>query len=229
MEEKSSNSIIKTNNFLEREKSYYSELTKERLILSGLVAGFLGVVYETLLMFFRTGEFQYKSGIVFFPFANPVYALGGILLTLVYYRFKTVGGRFLASFILTSVVEYLISFLQETFSGAVSWDYSDQLLNINGRITIIFSLFWGLLGILWCYLVYPNVLKIELKMSDKSKKAFKVFLLYALICCIITIFAYLRYSQRLAGSTDTNFLYTIIDTLFPDKLMNFFYSGLVVL
>lgn len=209
-------------------KSSFSEITKTQIVLSGLVAGFLGVVYETLLLFFQTGQFFYKSGIVFFPLANPVYAAGGILLTLVYYKVKTVGGRFLFATIVTSIVEYAISFLQETFTGVRSWDYSNEFLNINGRITIPFSLFWGILGLIWCYIVFPKVLNFEFKMTNKHRTVLKYVLLYAAICAILTVFGYITYTMRLQGIAPDNFFFDFWKMILPDNLMNFFYSGLVV-
>ncbi|MGN1342858.1 MAG: hypothetical protein ACI4VL_06700, partial [Bacilli bacterium] len=52
-------------------------------------------------------------------------------------------------------VEYIISFLQEFFLGTKSWNYSNYFLNINGRTTVPYMLFWGLLGILFVKFIYP--------------------------------------------------------------------------
>lgn len=69
------------------------------------------------------------------------------------------------------IVEYLTSFLQETFTGTVSWDYTGKLLNVNGRTTIIFMIVWGILGVVFVHIIYPflsNLIeKIPLKIGNK--------------------------------------------------------------
>lgn len=37
------------------------------------------------------------------------------------------------------------------------WDYSDRFLNINGRISLVYSIFWGLLGLYLLKIVNPKV------------------------------------------------------------------------
>ena len=54
---------------------------------------------------------------------------------------------FAAGFVIGSIIEYLVSLIGELIFHIKWWDYSDQILNLNGRICVLFSLFWGLLAI----------------------------------------------------------------------------------
>ena len=55
--------------------------------------------------------------------------------------------------------EYITSLIAEKIFGSTIWDYSDQLLNINGRTTLPFMVFWGLGGMVLMKVVYPFVSK----------------------------------------------------------------------
>ena len=53
--------------------------------------------------------------------------------------------------------EYICSLGQEIVFGSVAWDYSSLPLNINGRVCLLYSIFWGVLGVGWVKLVMPLV------------------------------------------------------------------------
>ena len=48
---------------------------------------------------------------------------------------------FAAGFVIGSIIEYLVSLIGELIFHIKWWDYSDQILNLNGRICVQFSLF----------------------------------------------------------------------------------------
>ena len=72
-----------------------------------------------------------------------------------------IGGLALIGFIIGSLTEYIISYLGEIFFNVVWWDYSNMPVNLNGRICVFYSIFWGLLAI---YLVsYINPISANAK------------------------------------------------------------------
>ena len=83
---------------------------------------------------------------------------------------KKYNSLFLGGFILGSIVEYIISWFGEVFLHIKWWDYSDMPLNINGRICVYFSLFWGFLSI---YLVASLNPKVD-RFIDWAKKKFNL-------------------------------------------------------
>ena len=80
---------------------------------------------------------------------------------------------FLGGFIIGAITEYIISFLVEIIMQIRWWDYSNRILNINGRICILYSIFWGILTVLLIKRLNP---KID-KMIDKIKEKISIKLL----------------------------------------------------
>lgn len=101
-----------------------------------------------------------KRGMLYGPIC-PIYGFGGILILYIVYPWRDTWLRlFFASFLVTTVLEYFVSWLLEKIFHAKWWDYKNNLLNINGRVCILNSTMFGLLGVgLWHYLE-PLVYKI---------------------------------------------------------------------
>ena len=59
--------------------------------------------------------------------------------------------------IIATVLEYIASVFLEVLFHLRWWDYTDYFLNINGRICLIFSLFFGLAGIFFMKVIYPRL------------------------------------------------------------------------
>ena len=41
--------------------------------------------------------------------------------------------------------------------GTVSWDYTGYPFNLNGRINLLYCLFWGALALVWVKEVFPRL------------------------------------------------------------------------
>ena len=98
---------------------------------------------------------------------------------------------FVSGFIIGSIVEYLVSLIGEMILHVKWWDYSDMPLNINGRICVYFSIFWGFLSIYLICSVNPKVDRfIDWIKSKFSLKLLKTLTLTTIIVlfidCVIT-------------------------------------------
>lgn len=109
---------------------------------------------------------------------------------------------FLGGFIIGAITEYIISFLVEIIMQIRWWDYSNRILNINGRICILYSIFWGILTVLLIKRLNP---KID-KMIDKIKEKISIKLLKRLVIittiflaidCILTCYAQEQFINRM--------------------------------
>ena len=60
-----------------------------------------------------------------------------------------------ACMLLCGSLEYAVSWALETAFGARWWDYSDVILNLNGRISIFSVVFFGLAGVVVVYVLEP--------------------------------------------------------------------------
>ena len=114
------------------------------------------MVVELLWCLFRNGYLESRSGLVYGPF-NPVYGIGAVIMTLTLYRYRNRSSSisFFGGALVGSVIEYLLSWGQETLFGSTSWDYSHMPFNLNGRICAEGLLAFGLGGLATVYLLAP--------------------------------------------------------------------------
>lgn len=108
------------------------------------IGSVIGFVVETIWCLVTNGHFEVRSSFVLGPF-TIVYGIGAVVLYLGLRkvdRSKT-GRIFLFGVVGGTVVELIASWIQEVAFGTVSWDYSNLPLNINGRVCLLCSVFWG--------------------------------------------------------------------------------------
>jgi len=117
-----------------------------------LVCSFLGVIIEGLFFLVQERVLESRTGLLYLPL-RPLYGVGGLGFMLL----APVADRpvlvFLLGALVATVVEYVASVVMEKGFGAVSWDYSEHLLNLGGRVCLSYSLCWGVLALVAVYLV----------------------------------------------------------------------------
>lgn len=173
---------------------------------------FLGWIVEGLWTLLKKGVLINHSALIIGPF-NIVYGIGAIVLTLVLRRLENSSKLeiFSVSFFTGSILEYIISYLMEVTFGFVAWNYKMKPFNINGRICLTYSLFWGLLGILWIKVIYPHVHKLIGKLNKKeSTKLMKITIVFLIADAILTVGAIYRgkeYEQNIPPSNKIEEMY----------------------
>ncbi|MBO5400414.1 MAG: putative ABC transporter permease [Spirochaetaceae bacterium] len=65
---------------------------------------------------------------------------------------------FFASMILTTILEYFTSWVMEKLFATKWWDYSNYKFNIHGRVCLLNSVLFGIMGIVAVHFVHPFVL-----------------------------------------------------------------------
>ena len=177
----------------EKQQNHFARgLNGYKLMLICFVGSFLGVVIETLWCLLRHGYIESRAGLVYGPF-NLLYGAGAVVLALALYRFRNRGRwlSFLGGMLVGSVVEYVCSWGQEALFGSRSWDYSAMPFNLNGRICLLYSCFWGVLGVLWIKDVYPRMAKWILKVPNRPGKIITwcctIFLAFNAVISLVTV------------------------------------------
>lgn len=192
-----------------------------KILLVCIIGSFAGVVVELIWCMLRHGYIESRSGLVYGPF-NLLYGAGAVVLTLCLYRFRNRGAwlSFLGGMLVGSGVEYLCSLGQELLIGTRSWDYSNMPFNVNGRICLLYSFFWGFLGVLWIKRIYPEMAKHILKLPDTLGKiitwALTAFMVFN---SAVTLIAVMRWSDRVGGIQASNGFERMIDERFPNERM----------
>lgn len=98
-----------------------------------------------------------NTGFLNGPFC-PIYGIGTIIMFLFLQQFENnIIILFIISFLVLSIWEYFVGVLLEKIFKTKYWDYSDQKININGRVCLFNSICWGILGILFVKYIHPFV------------------------------------------------------------------------
>ena len=133
---------------------------------------------------------------------------------------------FLLSFIGGSILEYIMSLGMEIVLGFTAWDYSNNFLNINGRICLLFSIFWGILGVLWIKFLYPQIEKLLSKISPKIYKNLIIGLTIFLVLDIIfTVSCVNRAHDADNGIPPSNGYERFLDNTFNSKYLKNMYNN----
>lgn len=194
-----------------------------RILAYFIIYSFAGFIIETLFGLFTKGVIESRKSFLYGPFCS-IYGLGAAVMLIFLHKYsKKYNSLFLGGFILGSIVEYIISWFGEVFLHIKWWDYSDMPLNINGRICVYFSLFWGFLSI---YLVASLNPKVD-RFIDWAKKKFNLKALKTLTIatiiflafdCIVSIAASHFFMVRAIVKEEYNKVYS------NEKLSNFIYK-----
>lgn len=106
----------------------------------------------------------------------PIYGIG-MLLVMFLCNSKHKVVSYFKVVILTSLLEYAISFISENLFGRLLWDYSGLPLSIGTRVSLVFSLAWGLLGMGFLLLAEPRMCELYKKNCEKSINFSAIFLI----------------------------------------------------
>lgn len=204
-----------------------------KLVLLFVLGSFLGVVWENLLGIFKRlikyGVLSYRDhrGVIYGPF-NPLYGFGIVIIVLILGRkrrhpYKT----FAYGAILGGLIEYIASFLLEFVLGAKSWDYSDQLLNINGRTSISYMIFWGVAMMILIHYVYPVVSKLIEKIPKKLGNILVwFFVIFLSVDMFISFTALGRQVLRHKGYEPFTFVGEFYDKVYTDEFLKKIYVNM---
>lgn len=77
----------------------------------------------------------------------------GIILILFFKNYKKKPIKlFFGAALIFSIFEYITDFFLQALFSTKWWDYTGQFLNLNGRITLSFSIVWGIR----CFDIYKS-------------------------------------------------------------------------
>ena len=122
-----------------------------------LICSFWGFILEVIFARVTRSAKQDRKCMILLPLC-PVYGLGGLVIARLP---DAVRSNPLLLFLLgglaATTVEYAVDWFYETALGVRFWDYSNRPWNLNGRVSLLFSVFWGLLALSLVTWVHPWV------------------------------------------------------------------------
>lgn len=166
------------------------------LLFYFLIYAFIGWLWETVYCSIKERKFVYR-GFLFGPYC-PIYGFGVLLLLVVLSPLKeNVVALFVAAIVVMSLLEYVVSYVLEKVFHQRWWDYAGRWGNINGRIAVIPSLFWGVMSVVVIYYLHPWVIGLADTVIGISKWIPLVAVLLVVIDAIYTITRMVGFSKFL--------------------------------
>lgn len=131
---------------------------KQSLILYFYLYSMIGWIAETLYSYCVLGHFT-NRGFLFGPLC-PIYGFGAVIMILFMQEYEHNSIKlFFLSAIIFSFFEYTVGFALDAVFATKWWDYTQDAFNINGRISILYTFFWGIAGVLFIHNIHPFVKK----------------------------------------------------------------------
>ena len=135
------------------------------LITYFIIYSFLGWIMESVFRSINEKKII-NTGFLKGPFC-PIYGIGAIIMFLFLDRFENNPILlFFIGIIVLSAWEYIVGVLLEKLFQTKYWDYSDHKFNIQGRICLTNSIYWGILGVVFVKYIHPFVQKIIAKVDS---------------------------------------------------------------
>lgn len=127
-----------------------------KLLAYFIIYSFLGWCIESVFKSFCEKKFV-NSGFLYGPFC-PIYGYGAIIM---YIFLDDVKSKpfitFCLGFVVLSIWEYAVGVFLEKVFHRKYWDYSKNKFNLQGRVCLLNSVFWGILGVLFIDVIHPFI------------------------------------------------------------------------
>ena len=157
------------------------------ILIYFIIFSIIGFLIETIYAIFTKGMLESRKSFLYGPFC-AIYGIAAICMILILESQKENPFKiyFLGSLIGLEI-EYIFSFLGELLFHARWWDYSNNFLNINGRICLYYAVIWGFLSLILIYLINPKIETIFgiLKTKENTTKFIKIIVLFIIIFMVL--------------------------------------------
>lgn len=202
----------------------------------------VGFIIETIFGIITTGLLESRRSFLYGPFCG-IYGVGAVCIILFSKYFdKNNFSLFIGGYIIGTIIEYMTSFLVETILHTQWWDYSGRILNLNGRVCLLYSLFWGILTIFLIKKFNPIFDRLIEKIKNKYairtiQGILTIVIIFLIVDVLATCYAQDKfitrmvienniavkdYERRLKDYEETEkneFLSSVINTLWNNKKM----------
>ena len=134
------------------------ELPFQTVFLMFLIFSFVGWVSEVIYVGILSEHKFVNRGFLHGPIC-PIYGFGGVVILLLpKVLYSTWIPLFFCSMILCTCVEYFASWILEKMFHTLWWDYSHYKVNLNGRVCLVNSVLFGIMGVVTIHFVMPLVM-----------------------------------------------------------------------
>lgn len=203
------NETIKLEGESNNKKFTIMGLTIWRILAYFIIYSVVGYIIESVFSIITKGTWESRQSFLYGPFC-AIYGLGACIIIIFLHKYsKRYNTLFFGGFVIGSITEYMVSWIGELMLGVKWWDYSNMPLNINGRICVYFSIFWGFLSLYLIASFNPKIDRfINWIKSRFSLQALKTLIISVIIIlfidCILSIFSIYYFLVRMVVQNDLN-------------------------
>ncbi|MHB8064499.1 MAG: putative ABC transporter permease [Ruminiclostridium sp.] len=170
----------------------------EMLVIYFSIFSLIGWLCEVLYCSVISKKIVVNRGFLAGPVC-PVYGFGALF---VIWLLKPVEASipivFLSGIVITSTLEYITGWLLEVFFSTRWWDYRNRKFNIDGRVCLRNSVFFGILSVVLMKIIYPFTLYVVELLPDFWMELTSAVLLTTLIVdSVFTINTLVNLHERL--------------------------------
>ncbi|WP_026883441.1 putative ABC transporter permease [Clostridium akagii] len=212
------------------QKKFAEGICFEKLVWMFIISALAGDLIETGFVWATTGNLMSRSSLIYGPF-SVVWGLGGVIATFMLHGLihKNAIYIFLGGFLLGGTYEYSCSVFTEKVLGTRFWDYSSMPFNLDGRVNLLYCLFWGLLAIVWLKLLYPLVSKYISKIPWVSGEILTwCIVVFIVLNASVSAMALYYYGLRMAGTPRTGNMGLFFSFYYPNTVMKLIYPNAVL-
>ncbi len=141
----------------------YRSLGEKRIINSGFLYGPMCPIYGTGCLVFE---------LILVPLSQPIE--------------KRLIPVLLLGMLLADVVEYATSYIMEKLFNARWWDYSNNFLNLHGRICLRHTCYWAIFAFVYVYIIAP-MYQYALSFVPQNVRTIAVFVILAVLAVDLTL------------------------------------------
>lgn len=200
------------------EETRFAEgLSFYKLVWVFIAGSLIGTWYEEILTFMTEGVYENRSAVFIGPF-NPLYGLAFVCGIVLLKQIDSAPKAIVAGALFFGAFEYAANFAQEFFTGSVSWNYSDLPFDINGRTTLHYALFWGLVAYGVVFYLYPPFSQMVESMPRKTGVVLtKILIVFLSVNMLVTYSALIRQGFRADGIEPLTPVGEVYDKVFTDE------------
>ena len=160
------------------------------------IFSFIGWAMETIYSYIVLGHFT-NRGFFYGPIC-PIYGCGGLILIMFLSKYNNNPIKlFIYATLIFSVFEYFISYELDALYNLWLWDYTNEFFNINGRICLFYSAAWGMVALIFTYVLFPLIKKFLTLICNKIPTFIQILFIrfFSMIFIADIIYSFIEYSH----------------------------------
>lgn len=161
-------------------------MTLSQYFVCFIVYGFFGWIYESLYYSVQLRK-PVNTGFLHVCFC-PIYGFACVGNAILFKNTENSMIIFVTSMLMISMMEYFSSWILEALFEKRWWDYSGWPVNINGRVSLLSSLAFGVMSVAQMKLLHPSVAGFVMRLSEKyTYITILLFMAIIMLDCLVTI------------------------------------------